>query len=132
MPVYDTFVNFNEFFSGERQLTRRGDDRILELFLPLGGELRRLSGGQTAGAARFAGRGAALPSELGFEFREGGHDGRHCTTGRGGCVNSFSQGAQYDSALSQLGDGAGDFGDGSAETIDRCHEQRVAGQEEQL
>ena len=52
-------------------------------------------------------------------------DRRHRTPGWGRGVDSFSQGAQRDSAFGKLGDGAGDLGDRAPETVDRANHEGV-------
>ena len=49
------------------------------------------------------------------------------TMRRGGRVNPFTQSAQYDSLLPEVGDGAGDFGDRATEAVDRDNDDGVAG-----
>ena len=64
---------------------------------------------------------------LEFEFGEGGHDGCHGAPCWGAGVDAFAQGAQRNSVLTEIGDGAGDFGDGAAQPIDGGHHHGVAG-----
>ncbi|GAB1814803.1 hypothetical protein MUNTM_38430 [Mycobacterium sp. MUNTM1] len=77
--------------------------------------------------ARFASCGAALPPKLELKFGEGGHDRCYRAAGRGGGVYSFAQGAQQDSALTEFGDGAGDFGDQAAKAVDGGDHDDVVG-----
>lgn len=71
------------------------------------------------------GRCAALPAQFEFEFSESGHDGRHGAASRSSSVDSFPQRAQHDLAFTEIGDGAGDFGDRTAKPIDGRHNNRV-------
>jgi hypothetical protein len=90
-------------------------------------ELRRLGGRQMPSAAGFAGCGAALTPRFELQLGQGGHDRGNSPSRRGGRVYPFSQGAQRDSTFTKRSDGAGDFCDGSAESVDCGDNHGVAG-----
>jgi len=80
------------------------------LLLPVGSELRGFGGRQLAGAAGVARCRTALAPQLELKLGESGHDRRYRTTGWRGGVYSLPQGVQQYSPLTEIGDGAGDFG----------------------
>lgn len=73
-----------------------------------------------------AGGGTAFPAKFEFEFSEGRHDGRHGAACRSGGVDPFPQRAQHDLAFTEIGDGAGDFGDRTAKPVNGRHDNRVS------
>lgn len=76
-----------------------------QLLLPFEAQLGGLGGRELAGAARVTGGRAPLATELELEFSERRHDRRYSTTsGRTG-IHVFPQGAQQNSALTEICDG---------------------------
>ena len=55
------------------------------------------------------------------------HVGRWWTATTGSLVNPFAQGTQRDSTFTKRSDGAGDFGDGASQPVDRGDNHGVAG-----
>lgn len=70
-----------------------------------------------------AGRGSALPAE--FEFDEGRHDDCYGAASWSSGIDALPQRAQHDLALTEIGDGASDFGNGTAKPINGRHDDRV-------
>ena len=89
-----------------------------ELLLSLQGEFGGLGGWQAARAPGGPGGGATLAAKFEFKLGQGGHDGGDGATCRGVRIYAFTYGAQQDSALTKLGDGAGYLRDGAPEPID--------------
>ena len=101
---------FVDGFTSGRQTTK--------LLLPIGGQLGWFCGRHTTRPAGLPRCCTTLSAQLELQLSEGGHDGGHGAASRRGGVDPFSQGSQQNSSLTEFDDGAGDFGDGSAEAVD--------------
>ena len=96
-----------------------------QLVLALGVSL----GGLVAGSRRARRESrcrAAFAAEFQFEFGQGGHDRRDGPTGRGGGVDAFADGAQQNSPLTKVSDGAGHLRDRTPQAVDRGDDHGVA------
>lgn len=97
-----------------------------ELLLSISGELRGFGGRQLAGSPGVTRGGAPLTAELELKLGESGHDGSDGTACWCAGIYTFAQGAQHNSALAEIGDGAGYLGDGAPEPIDGSDDNDIA------